>query len=94
MIVTDSKSTATMAQGMAKIVGKLSFVLDESEVVGRNKRSSTVVYRGLFEDKIPVAIKRIMKRDFALIEAEQLSQHDRHENIARYYVTENDDIFQ
>ena len=85
-----------MAQGMAKIVGKLSFVLDESEVVGRSKRSgsSTVVYRGLFEDKISVAIKRIMKRDFALTEAEQLSQHDRHENIARYYVTENDDIFQ
>ena len=83
-----------MAQGMAKIVGKLSFVLDESEVVGRNKRSSTVVYRGLFEDKIPVAIKRIMKRDFALIEGEQLSQYDRHENIVRYYVTESDYIFQ
>jgi hypothetical protein len=83
-----------MAQRKVKIVGKLSFVLDESAVVGRNNRSSTVVYRGLFEDKIPVAIKRIWKSEVAAIEAEQLRQHDRHENIARYYVTESDDIFQ
>jgi hypothetical protein len=86
-----------MAQGKTKIVGKLSFKLDESAVVGRSKRSSTVVYRGLFEDKIKVAIKRILKsevEEVALIEAEQLSQHDRHENIVRYYITESDDIFQ
>jgi hypothetical protein len=83
-----------MAQGKTKIVGKLSFVLDESAVVGRSKRSSTVVYRGFFEDKTRVAIKRIWKREFALIEAEQLSQHDRHDNIARYYITESDDMFQ
>ena len=83
-----------MAHRKAKIGGKLSFELDESAVVGRNKRSSKVVYRGLFEEKIPAAIKRIMKRDFALIEGEQLSQYDRHENIVRYYVTESDYIFQ
>jgi hypothetical protein len=89
----DYKSTAAMAQGKTKIVGKLTFVLDENAVIGRGKRSSTVVYEGEYEG-IPVAVKRILKREFALNEAEQLSQHDRHDNIARYYITESDDFFQ
>ena len=48
------------------------------------------VFEGLYENKVPVAVKRIdiSKVQFNQEEIKILSQVDSHENIVRYYCTE------
>ena len=72
------------------VKGKLSF--PRSQIIGRGNTSS-VIFKGLFEKKTPVAIKRVLKVGTTVIEAEHLREHNRHENIVRYYTTEEDDEF-
>ena len=70
------------------VKGKLSF--PKSEIIDRGNTSS-VIFKGLFEKKTPVAIKRVLKVGTTVTnEAEHLREHDRHENIVRYYTTEED----
>ena len=72
------------------VKGKLSF--PKSEIIDRGNTSS-VIFKGWFEKKTPVAIKRVLKVGTKVIEAEHLREHDRHENIVRYYTTEEDNEF-
>jgi len=71
------------------VKGKLSF--PKSEIIDRGNTSS-VIFKGLFEKKTPVAIKRVLKVG-TIVEAEHLREHNRHENIVRYYTTEEDNEF-
>jgi hypothetical protein len=78
-----------MAQEIV-VKGNLSF--PKSKIIDRGNTSS-VIFEGSFERKTPVAIKRVLKAGTKVIEAEHLRKHDRHENIVRYYTTEEDGEF-
>ena len=70
-------------------IGKLT--IEKNEPLGRNGNPVIVDYKGQFE-KIPVAVRRIQKSQCDV----SISHHkefDRHENIARYYVTEEDEDY-
>ena len=63
--------------------------IEKDALIGKNQ--DIVDYKGKFE-QIPVAVRRIPKGQWNV----SISHHkefDRHENIARYYVTEDDDDF-
>jgi hypothetical protein len=80
-----------MAQDPTVTIGKLSF--PKSDIIDRGNTSS-VILKGLFEKKTPVTIKRVLKvRGTKVTEAEHLREHDRHENIVRFYTTEEDADF-
>jgi hypothetical protein len=79
-----------MAQDATITIGKLSFL--RSDIIDRGNTSS-VIFKGLFEKKTRVAIKRVLKVGTTVKEAEHLREHDRHENIVRYYTTEEDNDF-
>jgi hypothetical protein len=70
-------------------IGKLT--IEKDAPIGRNRNPEIVDFKGQFE-KIPVAVRRIQKSKWNV----SISHHkefDRHENIARYYVTEEDDDY-
>ena len=69
-------------------VGKLKFN-KRNGVIGRS--SGTFVYRGKYEDKIDVAIKRIQRDDD--VEINILKEAHSHPNVVKYYTTENDEDF-
>ena len=76
-------------------IGKLAIETDAP--IGKNRNPNIVDFKGQFEnipgfEKIPVAVRRIQKSKWNV----SISHHkefDRHENIARYYVTEEDDDY-
>ena len=74
--------------------GKLTIKKDAP--IGKNRNPDIVDYEGQFE-KIPVAVRRIQKHKWEVLINDESAVHhkefDRHENIARYYVTEVDDDF-
>ncbi|XP_074603363.1 serine/threonine-protein kinase/endoribonuclease Ire1 [Brevipalpus obovatus] len=74
-----------------KSIGKISF--DSKNIVGFGS-SGTCVYRGLFENKQEIAVKRVIMDYFTLAEREiDLLRMIQHQNLIRYYATESDDIF-
>ena len=72
---------------------KFKFSKDDLIDVGEETHSK--VFKGEFEGK-EVAVKRLPKEHWSFTENPNRVQHgdyDRHENIARYYMTEEDDDF-
>ena len=75
----------------AVIVGKIMF--DTKAIIGRGC-SGTCVYKGLFENKQKVAVKRVVADHFILADREiQLLRSLQHPNLIRYFATESDDMF-
>ncbi|KYQ90869.1 hypothetical protein DLAC_07740 [Tieghemostelium lacteum] len=78
------------------IVGKFKFSRKESNILGRGS-NGTLVYRGLWNDKIPVAIKQMQKAFNPQISKEidvliRLTDSTC-KNIVRYIDQEEDDMF-
>jgi len=69
-----------------KSIGKLIVYLNESLGEG----SYGKVFRGLFENRVKVAVKRIDKAKVQFNEQDILMKVDKHECIVRYYCTEID----
>ena len=69
-----------------KSIGKLIVYLNESLGEG----SYGKVFRGLFENRVKVAVKRIDKAKVQFNEQDILMKVDKHEYIVRYYCTEID----
>ena len=72
-----------------ELKGKLSF---RTKDVYKDLKENRIIYRGFFENKTPVAIERVQKMLWT-VSTNQLREFDRHENIVRYFVTEEDDDF-
>lgn len=77
---------------MSKIVKIGSITFNPKDELG--KGFSSIVYRGKFGDR-DVAIKRVEKLNFKLMEKEitLLQKSDAHQNIIRYFHTEEDKKF-
>ncbi len=72
-------------------VGKICF--DPKSIIGRGC-SGTCVYKGLFENKQKVAVKRVIADHFILADREiELLRSLQHPNLIRYFSTESDDMF-
>ena len=78
------EATATDHQHQVKSIGKLTVYLNKSLGEG----SYGKVFRGMFENKVEVAVKRIDKSKVQFNEQDILIKVDTHENIVRYYCTE------
>lgn len=74
-----------------KSIGKISF--NSKNIIGYGS-SGTCVFKGLFENKQEVAVKRVIVDYFTLAEREiELLRNFHHQNLIRYFATESDDIF-
>ncbi|KAH7643782.1 serine/threonine-protein kinase/endoribonuclease ire1-like protein [Dermatophagoides farinae] len=72
-------------------IGKITFNL--SDIIGRGC-AGTCVYKGLFEGKQQIAVKRIVSDCFRLANREiDLLRQLQHPNLIRYFATECDDQF-
>ncbi|OTF75545.1 serine/threonine-protein kinase/endoribonuclease IRE1-like protein [Euroglyphus maynei] len=72
-------------------IGKITF--NPSQIIGRGC-AGTCVYKGLFEGKQQVAVKRIVSDCFRLANREiDLLRQLQHPNLIRYFATECDDQF-
>ncbi len=77
------------AVGKEKTVGKLKFFRENT--LGHGSYGTTV-FKGMFENTISVAIKRVdILR--ATVEIDILRRAHIHPNIVNYYITEFDDDF-
>lgn len=72
-------------------IGKISY--NSTDIIGRGC-AGTCVYRGLFEDRQHVAVKRIVADCFQLANREiELLRKLEHPNLIRYFATEKDTQF-
>ncbi|XP_054160435.1 serine/threonine-protein kinase/endoribonuclease IRE1-like [Oppia nitens] len=72
-------------------VGKVKF--ETKAIIGRGS-SGTCVYKGLFENKQKIAVKRVVADHFVLAEREiELLRSLQHPNLIRYFATESDEMF-
>ncbi|CAG2108280.1 unnamed protein product [Medioppia subpectinata] len=72
-------------------VGKIRF--EPKSIIGRGC-SGTCVYKGLFEGKQKIAVKRVVADHFVLADREiELLRSLQHPNLIRYFATESDDMF-
>ncbi|RWS13129.1 serine/threonine-protein kinase/endoribonuclease IRE1-like protein [Dinothrombium tinctorium] len=72
-------------------VGKIS--VNTKEIIGRGS-SGTCVYKGLFENKQLIAVKRVISDYFILADREiELLRSLQHPNLIRYFATESDNMF-
>lgn len=86
-----SKKQVTKTNQNSVIVGKIEF--DTKEIIGRGC-SGTCVYKGLFENKQKVAVKRVVADHFVLANREiELLRSLQHPNLIRYFATESDEMF-
>lgn len=73
------------------LIGKIQF--DNKLVIGRGS-AGTCVYKGLFEGKNPIAVKRVITEHFTLADREiELLRKLQHPNLVRYFATESDRLF-
>ncbi|CAG2162652.1 unnamed protein product, partial [Oppiella nova] len=72
-------------------VGKIRF--EPKSIIGRGS-SGTCVYKGLFENKQQIAVKRVVADHFILANREiELLRSLTHPNLIRYFATESDEMF-
>ena len=77
-----------MATSGKKKIGKIKF--DAKDLIGKGSFSS--VYKGIYENNIDVAIKRVLL-DGITLEIDILQENHNHSNIVGYYCTEEDENF-
>jgi len=75
---------------LVKQIGKLSFNKCECKECFLGQGGFGDVYRGQFESKVNVAVKRILITR-AEVKDDILLNADNHQNILRYYITETDE---
>lgn len=74
-----------------KMIGKISF--DPNHIIGRGS-SGTFIYKGLFENRQEIAVKRVLSEVFVVTDREiELLSKLQHPNLVRYFITEFDDQF-
>lgn len=74
-----------------KVIGKISF--NQNHVIGRGS-SGTFIYKGLFENRQEIAVKRVLSEVFLVADREiELLSKLQHPNLVRYFITEFDDQF-
>ncbi|XP_027195463.2 serine/threonine-protein kinase/endoribonuclease Ire1 [Dermatophagoides pteronyssinus] len=89
-LLSSSSTTTTMNDNQISI-GKITF--NPSQIIGRGC-AGTCVYKGLFEGKQKVAVKRIVSDCFRLANREiDLLRQLQHPNLIRYFATEFDEQF-
>ena len=87
---TTSTSTSNLIDGW-KIIGKISF--NQNQLIGRGS-SGTFIYKGLFENRQEIAVKRVLSEVFLVTDREiELLSKLQHPNLVRYFITEFDDQF-
>jgi hypothetical protein len=67
----------------------------KEDILGQGNDTHSTVFKGLFENR-DVAVKRIPKQHWSFLlnpNREHHGDYDTHENIARYYLTEEDEDF-
>ena len=85
------KLNVSLSSGSWKIVGKIAF--DTKEIIGRGS-SGTCIYKGLYENRQKIAVKRVLSELFIVTDREiELLSKLHHPNLVRYFVTEFDDLF-
>ena len=73
------------------VIGKIMF--DPKDIIGRGC-SGTCVYKGLFEGRVNIAVKRIIADCFVLADREiEMLRSFQHPHLIRYFVTESDHMF-
>jgi len=82
------ESLRKMATSGKKEIGKIEFFM--TELIGKGSFSS--VYKGIYENNIGVAIKRVLL-DEITSEIEILQENHNHSNIVGYYCSEKDENF-
>uniref|UniRef100_A0A1B0BLV8 non-specific serine/threonine protein kinase n=1 Tax=Glossina palpalis gambiensis TaxID=67801 RepID=A0A1B0BLV8_9MUSC len=88
--VSTQEQPADLGNGYVRI-GKISF--NSNEVLGKGCEG-TFVFRGTFEERF-VAVKRLLPECFTFADREValLRESDAHENVVRYFCTEEDRQF-
>ncbi|RWS26312.1 serine/threonine-protein kinase/endoribonuclease IRE1-like protein [Leptotrombidium deliense] len=72
-------------------IGKIT--VNTTELIGRGS-AGTCVYKGLFEGKQEIAVKRVITDYFILADREiELLRNLQHPNLIRYFATESDGMF-
>lgn len=74
-----------------KTIGKIAF--NQNHLIGRGS-SGTFIYKGLFENRQEIAVKRVLSEVFLVTDREiELLSKLQHPNLVRYFITEFDDQF-
>ncbi|KAI1304172.1 Serine/threonine-protein kinase/endoribonuclease ire-1 [Halotydeus destructor] len=85
------RSRRTMVNKNLVVVGKIAF--DSKAIIGRGS-AGTCVYKGKFEGRQSVAVKRVIADYLVLAEREiELLRSLQHPNLIRYFATESDNLF-
>lgn len=82
------ESLRKMATSGKKKFGKIEFFM--TDLIGKGSFSS--VYKGIYENNIDVAIKRVLPEEITS-EIDILQENHNHSNIVGYYCTEKDENF-
>ena len=89
-----SKSFRTFNSSLSIMhrIGSISY--DSEHIIG-NGHNATTIYRGRFEKTRDVAIKKVSKQYVDLVDRERMALvgGDSHENVIRYFCTEEDKEF-
>ena len=84
-------TNTTKALTPSMLIGKISY--NTTDIIGRGC-AGTCVYKGLFEGRQQVAVKRIVADCFQLANREiELLRKLQHPHLIRYFATENDNQF-
>jgi len=88
---SSSNNSSTVTADGWKSIGKISF--NQNHVIGRGS-SGTFIFKGLFENRQEIAVKRVLSEVFVVTDREiELLSKMQHPNLVRYFITEFDDLF-